>query len=160
MTEDKEIREAVRILKEIQNPCGIKGNYETIASKNVSVLLALAERYLQVGEMLPRKSCTCNDPSCEGYVRNKVIEDCRLAYTKQMTERLDIEAIENIILLYASEHPHRDWSIGIKGYDDVPMKKRRKENLEHWRACATAIRNHIANVSKTIGEGNGKNRIL
>lgn len=76
----------------------------------------------------------------------------RMVFANQMTEMLDIEAIENIILLYASEHPHRDWSIGIKGYDDVPMKKRRKENLEHWRACATAIRNHIVDVNKMVGE--------
>ena len=92
MTEDKEIREAVRVVSnEVNSP--IFDTRYTVLKQCLQTLLALAERYLQVGEMLPKKSCTCNDPSCEGYVRNKAIEDCWLAYTRLVDGNKTIDDI-------------------------------------------------------------------
>ena len=44
-----------------------------------------------------------------------------------------------LIIEYAATHPHRDWTIGIKPYSDIPMEVARKENFEHWELLADAI---------------------
>jgi len=80
---DAELRDAVRVVSnEVSSP--IFDTRYTVLKQCLQILLALATRYLELGEILPQKSCDCNDPSCEGYVRNKAIEDCRLAMMKRL----------------------------------------------------------------------------
>ena len=52
---------------------------------------------------------------------------------------VDRETLKDIILEIASNHPHRNWGLGIKGYDSVSMEQRRKENLKHWDLLVDAI---------------------
>lgn len=144
MIEDKEIKRWIDRMRKFLK-CYIEWAEPKEGDENVEALkglLALAERYLAVGEMLPQKSCTCNDPSCEGYVRNKAIKDCRLAYTKQLTERL--EGLEWII----TQH-HDKWE-----KEPIPQLKDGEICMTagYCRSLATAISNHIANVSKRVGK--------
>jgi hypothetical protein len=49
------------------------------------------------------------------------------------------ERLFELIIEYAATHPHRDWTIGIKPYSDIPMEQARKENLEHWSLLSDSI---------------------
>ena len=49
------------------------------------------------------------------------------------------ERLFELIIEYASTHPHRDWTIGIKPYSDIPMEVARKENFEHWELLSDSI---------------------
>jgi hypothetical protein len=56
----------------------------------------------------------------------------------------------DIILEHASTHPHRDLTIGIKGYDNVSMEQRREENINHWKLLVQKIEEYLKEVG--VGE--------
>lgn len=69
-----------------------------------------------------------------------VWNDCCDAHLQEVKRSVpSVGELLEIITDYASTHPHRDWSIGINGYDKVDMATRRQENLCHWKDLATAI---------------------
>lgn len=148
MTEDRELREAVQTAEDCKGGLEFYERDKPEYVQAISLLQALAERYLQVEEMLPEKreiipyriedyDGTPEDEYSDGYEAghnsgyNQAIDDCQLAYTKQMMERL--EGLNK--LLYVEL---------VNGVNGITP--------EYIESLATAISNHITNVSKAIGE--------
>lgn len=156
MTEDKEIREAIKVCYGVRLRASRISDTEMGDNvvKALETLLALAERYLQVQGMPEKTTCNSTYTHCDciasdiaedgGYdcikvleLRNRAIDDCRLAYTKQMTERL--EGLEDVLIKAEEEYA-----------DSFEKGKLLAPTRVHY--LATVVRNHIANVSKKVGE--------
>jgi len=74
---------------------------------------------------------------------NQQIEALKAENERLKANSVSVEEILEIIIEYASTHPQRDWTIGIKPYDNVPMEKRREDNISHWKLLAQDLHDRI-----------------